>query len=138
MRYARACVSAVVLALGLSLALPATAAELAGSEWRPTEIADAPLPDDSGAFVRFEGDGRLAGHSGCNGFFGSYRLDGDRIEIGPLAATKMACEPAVMERETAFMTALGSARSFQRDGTRLTLRDESGDPLVLFVQTDWD
>ena len=126
------------MALGLSLALPAAAAELAGSEWRPTEIGNRPLPDDSGAFVRFEADGRLAGHSGCNGFFGSYRLDGNRIEIGPLGATKMACEPAVMDRETLFLRALSMARTFQRDGTRLTLWDENGDPLVLFVQTDWD
>jgi heat shock protein HslJ len=124
--------------LGLSLALPAAAAGLAGSEWRPTEIAGKAIPDDSGAFVRFESDGRLAGHSGCNRFFGSYKLDGERIEIGPLGATKMACEPAVMEREILFMKALGGARSFQRDGRRLALRDENGDPLLFSVQTDWD
>ena len=126
------------MALGLSLALPAAAAGLAGSEWRPSQIADSPRPDDSGMFLRFESDGRLAGHSGCNGFFGSYRLDGNKIEIGPLGATKMACEPAVMDREALFLKTLGMARTFQRDGTRLTLSDENGDPLAHFLQTDWD
>lgn len=135
---AKACIAALVLALGLSLAFPAAAAGLAGSEWRPTQIADNPLPDDSGMFVRFESDGRLAGHTGCNAFFGSYGLEGDRIEIGPLGVTKMACEGPVMDRETLFMKALAAARTFQRDGTRLMLWDESGNPLAAFVQTDWD
>lgn len=128
----------LAVALSLSLHLPAAAADLAGSEWRPTHIGDSAVPDDAGLFLRFEGEGQLKGHSGCNAFFGSYQLEGDRIEIGPLGATRMACEGAVMDRETTFLDGLAAAATFERDGARLTLGDESGAALVLFVQTDWD
>lgn len=126
------------LAVSLCLAFPAAAAELAGSEWRPTQIGELAPPDHAGLFVRFESDGKLAGHGGCNGFFGSYELQGGKIEIGPLGATQMACEQAIMDREARFLTALAAVATFERDGTSLTLRDESGTSLVVFVQTDWD
>jgi heat shock protein HslJ len=82
------------LRLALLLLLAACAGPaapgLAGSEWRPTRLGAADLPAASGIFLRFEDDGRLAGSGGCNRFFGSYKLDGDKIEIGSLGATRMA------------------------------------------------
>jgi putative lipoprotein len=121
----------------LGLVVPAVAADLAGSDWRPTAIGTAAWTGGD-AFVRFEGEGRIAGHSGCNGFFGSYRLAGDAIEIGPLASTRKACPEPVMSDETALLHALEAARGFARDGTLLTLTDGTGKPAASFVQTDWD
>jgi heat shock protein HslJ len=129
---------AMMFGVALLLADPASAAGLAGSEWRPVSIGAAPWPDDSGAFVRFESDGRLAGHSGCNRFMGSYVLDGDTIEIGHLAATRMACPEPVMEQERLFLEVLEQARGFSRDRTELTLADPEGKVTASFVQTDWD
>lgn len=114
---------------------PAAAADLAGSEWRPTTIGAAAWTGE--AFVRFEGEGRLTGHAGCNGFFGTYRLDGDALEIGPLAATRKACPEPAMSNETLLLGALEAARGFERDGTRLTLTGPDGE-LATFAQTDWD
>jgi heat shock protein HslJ len=125
----------VTMTLWVLAGMPATAADLAGSEWRPTAIGEAAWTGD--AFVRFEGEGRLTGHAGCNGFFGTYRLDGNGIEIGPLAATRKACPEPAMRNETLLLGALASARGFERDGTRLTLIGRDGE-LASFVQTDWD
>ena len=124
--------------MALALALPVAAAELAGSEWRPTGLGDAAVPEDAGLFLRFESDGRLSGHSGCNSFFGSYRIEDGMIEMGPFGSTRMACEDPAMAREAAFLNALAAVKTFERDGPRLTLGDETGNPLVLLVQTDWD
>lgn len=121
----------------LGLMVPAAAADLAGSEWRPVAIGQVAWPG-SEAFVRFEGDGRLTGHGGCNGFFGTYRLDGDTIAIGPLASTRKACPEPVMSDEGALLSALEAARGFARDGTELTLTNEAGEPTASVVQTDWD
>ena len=129
---------AVMLGLALLLAAPASAAELAGSEWRPIRIGDAPWPDDSAVLVRFQSAGRLAGHSGCNQFTGSYALVGDTIEIGPLAATRMMCPEPVMEQERLLFDVLESARTFSRNRTELTLADSEGNVSAYFVQTDWD
>jgi len=128
----------MILAMSLLLAFPAAAAELAGSEWRPTQLSDATLPEDAGLFLRFESDGRLSGHSGCNRFFGSYRLEEGTIKMGPIGATRMACEEPAMAREKSFLNALAAVATYERDGPRLTLRDETGNPLALFVQSDWD
>ncbi|MGH6921352.1 MAG: META domain-containing protein [Geminicoccaceae bacterium] len=127
-----------MLGLALLLAAPASAAELAGSEWRPVKIGAAPWPEDSGALVRFESDGRLAGHSGCNRFMGSYVLVGDTIEIVPLAATRMMCPGPVMEHERLLFDVLESARTFSRNRTELTLADPQRNVTASFVQTDWD
>ncbi len=46
------------------------------------------------ATARFEA-GRVSGFSGCNNFMGSYTIDADRVTLGQLAGTMMACpEPA--------------------------------------------
>lgn len=128
--------AAVMLGMTLLMATSARAQELAGSEWRPVTIGGMRW-DGSEAFVRFEGEGHLVGHSGCNRFVGTYALTGDIIEIGPLAATKMMCPEPIMARERALFDALGSAHSYAREGTELTLVDaEEG--TVSFVQTDWD
>lgn len=125
----------VTMALWVLVGMPAAVADLAGSEWRPTAIGEAAWTGD--AFVRFEGEGRLEGDSGCNRFFGPYRLDGDGVEIGPLAATRKTCPEPAMSNETRLLHALEAARGFVRDGTRLTLTDQDGE-LASFVQTDWD
>lgn len=134
-RALRVVMAAVVFLLAGGVA---RAEGLAGSEWRPLQIGEHEPADSSRIFLRFEAAGRLSGHNGCNGFFGSYEITGDRIAIGPLGATQMACEQPVMELETAFMQMLGQARGFVRDGTRLVLTDDEGHTSATFVQTDWD
>ncbi len=131
---------ACVLILTLAMAsAPAAAQQLAGSEWRPTKIGDIKVPAGSEMFVRFGGEGKLEGHSGCNRFFGTFKLAGDGIEIGPLGVTRMACsEPAVMEREVRFLEALQNARQFMRDRSDLSLTDNAGNPVVQLIQTDAD
>ena len=127
-----------LLCLGLCLTATAATAQLAGSEWRPVQIGTLDLREDAGLFVLFESEGQFAGHAGCNRFFGSYRIDGSAIEIGPLGATRMACPEDVMDRERRFLDALGAAVRFQRDKTELTLFDDADEPVARFVQTDWD
>jgi heat shock protein HslJ len=127
--------AAVMLGVAL-LAMPAGAAELAGSEWRPVAVGDASW-DDSEAFVRFAGDGRIEGHSGCNRFMGSFALTGYLIEIGPLAATEMMCPAPLLALEQALLDALGGARRYVRERTELTLIGSDGRS-ASFQQTDWD
>lgn len=111
---------------------------LAGSEWRPAQIGDNAAPESGDIFVRFEEGGRLSGHGGCNRFFGSYEITGDRIVIGPLGATRMACPGPVMDLEMMFLNALETARGFARDRTRLVLTDTQGNTSATLIQTDWD
>lgn len=62
--------------------------------------------------ITFDAEGRVYGDAGCNRFTGGYRVKGDRLTIGPLATTLMACEPDVMAAEQTFLTRLQAAKSY--------------------------
>ena len=74
----------------------------------------------------------VSGSSGCNTFSGSYKLDGLNVTIGPLASTRMACEQAVMDQETAFLTALQTPSTVEQGGANVSLRDAAGATQVTF------
>jgi len=52
--------------------------------------------------------GRLSGSGGCNRLSGVVRASGDRLTFGPIAATRMACAPAVNAQEETFLAVLGT------------------------------
>jgi len=72
----------------------------------------------------FGSDGNLSGNSGCNTYNGPYKVDGNKITIGPLASTMMACaDPAgVMDQEAQFLAALSSAATYRVEGSLMELR----------------
>ena len=137
MRITGLTISACVLALALATT-SAAAAQLAGSEWRPTEIRTIEVPAGAEMFVRFGDGGKLVGHGGCNRFVGTYKLVGDAIELGRLGVTRKACPDPVMKYEERFLRALASARRFVRDRAKLSLADDDGKPVMRLVQTDAD
>ena len=55
------------------------------------------------------GIGTVGGFAGCNSFSGTYGTNGTIVRISRLATTRMACDEAVMEQETAFIEALQGA-----------------------------
>ena len=81
-------------------------------------------------------DGTVSGTGGCNQYSGSYELDGEALSIGPLVSTMMACEQAIMDQEVAFMSAFGSAASFEVSGDTLTVKDEAGTIAVVFDRVE--
>ena len=121
-------------ALGFMAALvigatPGSAHEdkLAGGEWVLDGGGSKP------AVLRFEA-GRVSGTGGCNRFGGSYESIGDKLSFSPLAATRMACEPEVMQAEQDFFAMLDRVRAMTLEGDALELRDESGATLARFTR----
>ncbi len=108
-------------------------AELTAISWRPVSIGDQEIPEDSGLYVMFEVDGSIKGHGGCNGFFGSLEKADSGIAVGQLGATRMACPEEIMDREMAFMDAVQRTRDFRSGGDRMSLIDEGGSVLAVFV-----
>ena len=68
----------------------------------------------------------VSGSGGCNTYNGPYKLDGTKVTIGPLATTMKACEQAIMDQETQFLTALQTPANVETSGGTVTLRDSSG------------
>ncbi|HWB56477.1 MAG TPA: META domain-containing protein [Gaiellaceae bacterium] len=77
--------------------------------------------------------GHLSGFSGCNRYVGGYTLDGDRLTVGPIATTRMACAPEAMEAEDAFLAALGATAGLVVSDEALALLDEGGRELCRFA-----
>ena len=68
----------------------------------------------------------VSGSAGCNDYNGAYKLDGDKVTIGPLATTLKACDQAIMDQETEFLAALQTPATVEQSGATLTLRDAGG------------
>jgi heat shock protein HslJ len=127
----------LALALAVGTAGMAMGADLTGSEWRPSFIVAAELPDKTRMIVKFKPDGEISGNGGCNQFAGSYTISGNAIKIGPLMSTRMGC-PGTIRLEGTFLGVLQAATTFEQDGTKLVLFDATGAKLAQFVRSDED
>jgi heat shock protein HslJ len=100
---------------------------LESTHWRLTAVDGAAPQGMRPAELQFE-DGRVSGSGGCNRLVGGYTVSGDRLDIGQLASTRMACPPPAMQQEDTVLRVLGATPAFRITGTTLEL---SGDGIVL-------
>ena len=76
----------------------------------------------------------VGGFAGCNSFSGTYGTNGNGVRVSPLATTRLACEQAVMDQETAFLEAFQGASFIESRGQRLNLTDRKGQLVVGLVR----
>jgi len=81
----------------------------------------------------FGAAGKLAGSAGCNQYSATYTTSGQEITITQPASTRMACENALMQQETQFLSLLPKARSYKISGDQLTLFDSTGTKLLIYT-----
>ncbi|MDP9900288.1 META domain-containing protein [Variovorax ginsengisoli] len=136
---ARLAASAIVLAATTLLAACAASVSLdepiEGRDWRLTRVGTQPVAlggdPQRDAQVRFDG-ARVSGFSGCNQLTGDYERSGNRLKIGPLAATRMACtDPTRNAMESSFVGALQGTASYSLLGRQLSLNDSAGRTLAV-------
>jgi heat shock protein HslJ len=73
-------------------------------QWQGFQSGDGTeiVPDDPSRYsVEFFADGTLAAQVDCNSGSGSYTVDGDQIDIAPMATTRMACPEDSLDAEFA-------------------------------------
>ncbi|MCU0897746.1 MAG: META domain-containing protein [Burkholderiales bacterium] len=106
---------------------------LAGTSWQVTGYnngrqAVVSVLSGTNLTLAFSDDGRATGLAGCNNFNAAYKQDGEKLTIGPAAATrKMCASPAgVMEQEQQFLKALETVTTARMEGDRLELRTAAG------------
>lgn len=105
-------------------------ASLAGTKWRPAPLSGFAGNDTPPVFLAFETADKVAGFAGCNRFFGAFKQSGDKLTMGPLATTRMACEPDVSDREKKFLELLEKARLFEMTDGELALKTWEGAVLL--------
>jgi heat shock protein HslJ/uncharacterized lipoprotein NlpE involved in copper resistance len=113
---------------------PSVPAPFTGTTWRLVALDGQPVALERGPntpHLIFQDNGRLAGADGCNRLMGSYDRQGDKLALGQLAGTLMACLRHG-ERAQSFVDGLGWVRSWQISGRNLVLRDADGKAVATF------
>lgn len=99
-------------------------------DWSVEALEDAAAASGSTVSMRFGADSRLSGRGPCNRYQAAYKMDGESLTIAAPATTRMACPPAVMGRETRFLSLLASVRRWSVVGDTLSLYAEDGAPAL--------
>jgi len=99
---------------------------LTNTYWKLIEIDGTPVQNrDEQPEVHMlleREDDQVRGFAGCNRFFGTHRVDGNRLGFGQLASTMTAC--SYLDEETALFAALERVVEYEIMGESLELRGE--------------
>lgn len=115
-----------------SMSLEASAWRLTGLPGRnQDELAGLERP----VLTRFAA-GRISGFSGCNNFMGSYTLEDDRVTVGQLAGTLMACPEPANSLDNAFRAAFAGTLRYEITGSQLKLTAASGEILTFEAEPE--
>jgi heat shock protein HslJ len=108
---------------------------LRGTYWKLVRLGDAPVEVTAGQAepqLVFASDAlQVSGSGGCNRITGGFTLEGNRVHLGPLAGTMMACANG-MEQEQRFLNSLNHVERYRISGQQLELLDGSGAVLARF------
>ena len=110
-----------------------TGQPVTGVDWRVDDltVGSTTRHAPTAAHLRID-DGTAAGNLGCNQFSARATVRGDRITLGNLRTTRMACAPERMDFERALARALTTGTLAARaDDGKLTLTDGDGDRVHL-------
>lgn len=105
---------------------------LGGDPWVLEDLLGHGVIDNSHTTLQFMPSGKVNGSGGCNKYTGSVAFKGQAITFTPMAATMMACAPALMDQETRYFDALTKADSVAMDknGALLIHVKGEGKPLL--------
>ena len=104
---------------------------LEGTSWELVYYRKSTVMDDVLITVSFDDD-QINGSAGCNSYFGSYEIVGDKISIGQIGITEMFCmDPeGVMDLEMMFVDWLMDAQRFEISSDQLMIFRTDGEALT--------
>ena len=129
------CICAVML-VSTACSSPASqtgGGDLTGKVWALTQLAGKPPVAGTGISAQFGADGKVSGSAGCNRYTGTYTTSGNSITFSsPMATTMMMCDAPVMEQESAYLKALGEAKTYAVKDDQLTLAGANNNSLAVY------
>lgn len=97
--------------------VPAT--ELSRHGWRITRIGRHP----ANGSLEFKTNNHVHASFGCNSLSGSFRHEGQKLQIGELATTLILCPPNVQAQEERLSAAFTRTASYRINDNKLELLD---------------
>lgn len=109
----------------------ASVASVPYGAWLVEDIGGVGVVDTAQSTIEFSADNTISGNTCVNRFSGKFDFDGRIIELGPLATTRRAGPPSLMDQESRFVAALAQIRRFRHDKSGLLiLFDADGNELM--------
>lgn len=114
---------------------PTPSNPLEGTSWHLFAYRKTKPLEGTQITASFE-SGLVRGSAGCNSYGAPYQLDGNRISLGEIELTAMAClEPeGVMEQEAYLMDFLANVQTYRLEGEQLQLYRPDGEGLFFIPQ----
>ena len=104
-----------------------SATALLQTAWLVEDIAGRGVIDNAQTTIEFGDADAVSGSTCVNRFSGQAKINAPSLRLGPLATTRRAGPPAMMDQEAKFLTAVDQVRSFRVDENGLLyLLDENG------------
>jgi copper homeostasis protein (lipoprotein) len=114
---------------------PLVDSPLRGTYWKLVRLSETPVQaaekqrEPHLIFANYEP--RVSGSGGCNRLTGSFELDGDKLQLGRMAGTMMACLTG-MEQEQRFLQSIEKVERFRISGSHLEMLDAAGAVIARF------
>jgi len=106
---------------------------LVGAVWLAEDLEKRGVLDRAQTTMRFDSQERVSGSTGCNNYSAGYKVNGNDLRFGPVAATRRACVPALMDQER-FTKVLEATTSYRRDDEYLRLFNDQGKELARLIR----
>jgi heat shock protein HslJ len=107
------------------LSAPASEASMNGRTF--VAVEGASLDEPQRPRLEFQGEGRIAGFTGCNSLGGAWRISDGVLQVGPLAVTKRFCLGPAGELERKFLAAVNDKSGIEVSGDRLVATGAGGE-----------
>jgi heat shock protein HslJ len=108
---------------------------LRGTYWKLVRLSETPVQvaeKQRGPHLIFANyEPRVSGSGGCNRVTGSFELDGDKLRLGRMGGTMMAC-PTGMEQEQRFLQSIEKVERYRISGSHLEMLDAAGAVIARF------
>lgn len=101
---------------------PVPAEQLVGTDWELDTLVEGETASTptAAAILRLDGDGTLAGTTGCRGFDGAYAVGADEVRVTRLELDG-ECAPELAAQDDLVVRVLGDGFRAEVEGDRLTL-----------------
>jgi len=113
---------------------PSGAAALINTAWRLTDLGGTPALQEPEATLEFPEPGKIAGHGSCNRFAGPIEITEDKLQVGRIAATRMACDEAITVQESKYLQALQDSERFAIEDAELVVHCKGMDKPLRFAR----
>lgn len=102
-------------------------------KWLAEDITGHGVIDRAQSTLEITLDGSVSGNTAVNRYGGKAKIEGQTLKFGPLATTRRAGPPALMDQESKFIGALEKVAGYRLEETGLLyLIDANGQDLIRF------